>query len=86
MDPKELKELRKYANAIAKSLGAGADLERLDLMPADLPGGVRLRVSVVRTTPRGTLSDIQEFWVTLRMAKEAVEERVRAAAVQLASR
>lgn len=86
MDPRELKELRKHANAIAKSFGAAADIEHLSLVPADLPGGVRLRISIVRSTPRGNLTDIQEFWVAFRMIRETVEERVRASAAQLASR
>jgi hypothetical protein len=86
VDPKELKELRKYANAVAESFGAAADIERLDLTAADIPGGVRLRVSIVLRTPRGMLTDIQEFWVPLRMVKETVEGKVRAAAAQLAGR
>ena len=86
MDPRELKELRRHANAIAKSFGAAADIEQLDLVAADIPGGVRLRISIVKTTPRGNLTDIQEFWVAFRMIRETVEERVRAAAAQLASR
>jgi hypothetical protein len=40
----------------------------------------------VRSTPRGNLTDIQEFWVAFRMIRETVEERVRASAAQLASR
>ncbi|MBV8574529.1 MAG: hypothetical protein JOZ58_05730, partial [Acetobacteraceae bacterium] len=61
MDPRALKDLRKLADAIAAPYGAAADIEQLDLMPSDMPGGVRLRVSVVLSTPRGNVTDVQEF-------------------------
>jgi hypothetical protein len=86
LDPRELKDLRKLANTIAEPFGAAADIESLDLMPADLPGGVRLRVSVVRCTARGNLTDVQEFWVPFRMVRETIEERVGASAAHLAAR
>lgn len=81
-----MRELRKHANTIAKTYGGGANVERLDLLASDAPGGVRLRVSIVRCTPRGALTDVQEFWVLLRDVRGVVEDKVRAAAARLATR